>query len=560
VGCGDDTSLPVLTSIAVSPIDPTVAAGQTEQFTAQGKFSNNTTQDLTSDVTWSSSSLPVATITQGLATTYTVGTTTITAALSTAGRVITGSTALTVTSPDLVSIVVIDNSVAVPGPNPVTATIAKGTSHEFLAYGVYTDGGERVLPNTLTSTLTWSSTPLSVATITNVGRANGISAGTATITATADNTEGNAVSGTATLVVTDATLNSIVVSPQVETIAALADLQFTARGLFSDATIQNITADANWASSDTTKATVSNTAPTKGFAAGVAAGRATISASFGSKTGASLLTVSSASLTSIALTPASSGVAIGSTLLLQAVGSYSDGTTDSINLSAAWTVTPSDNSIATVNSVGLVTGIAAGSAIVNAQVGAVSGTAALNVQDVTSVAITPATPTVAQGTQTQFVATATLADATTQDVSGSVTWVSADPTIATISDRLGSAGWATGITPGTVLIEAVLNGKPATAQLTVTNATLSSLAITSPASPANIALGKSQQYVVTGTFSDSTTQDLTNQVTWTSSDPAVAVIDPSGLATSTGVGTTTVTAAGDINGSASTAMQVLTVH
>jgi uncharacterized protein YjdB len=61
-GCGD-ASLPYLTSIAVLPANPSVAAGLTQQFTATGTFSNKTTEDLTALVTWSSSNLPVATIT-----------------------------------------------------------------------------------------------------------------------------------------------------------------------------------------------------------------------------------------------------------------------------------------------------------------------------------------------------------------------------------------------------------------------------------------------------------------------------------------------------------------
>jgi uncharacterized protein YjdB len=527
-------------------------------------------------VTWSSSDPAVATITQGvvsggvatgggLASTLSAGTATIQANFTTPHGDVTGSTTLTVVPPDLVSIVILDSLSVNIGPNPVAATIAKGTSHQFLAYGIYTDGGERILPNSLTTDVTWDSTPATVATISNVGRANGISVGTATITATANNTEGTTMSGTTSLNVTDATLSRIIVSPLVQTIAPLTRLQFAATGVFGDSTTQDFTSDANWASSDTTTATVSNAAVTKGLATGVATGLATISAAFGSQTGNSALSVGG-SLTSIALTPSTSGVAIGSTLPLMAVGTFSDGTTRPINLSATWSVTPSDNSIATVDSVGVVTGVATGTATVQAQVGAVSMTAVLNVQDITSLAIQPpVTPTLAQGTQTQFVATATLADATTQDITSSVTWTSSDPTIATVSDAPGSAGLATAIAPGAVSIGAsfgltATQHQAATQQLTTTNATLSSLAITSPATPADIALGQSQQYVVTGTFSDATTQDLSNQVTWTSSDPTVAVITRSGLAISTGVGTTTVTAAGDINGATATATQDLSVH
>ena len=44
-----------LTSIAVTPANPTVTVGGTQQFTATGKYSDGSTQNLTSQVTWASS-------------------------------------------------------------------------------------------------------------------------------------------------------------------------------------------------------------------------------------------------------------------------------------------------------------------------------------------------------------------------------------------------------------------------------------------------------------------------------------------------------------------------
>ena len=54
----------VLQSIAVTPANPAVAKGLTQQFTATGTFSDNTTQNLTSQVTWASATTSVATITR----------------------------------------------------------------------------------------------------------------------------------------------------------------------------------------------------------------------------------------------------------------------------------------------------------------------------------------------------------------------------------------------------------------------------------------------------------------------------------------------------------------
>src|SRR5206468_663501 len=87
-----------LTSLAVTPTNPSIVTGGTQQFTATGTFSDGSTQDLTTSVTWASSVTAVATISnttgsQGRATAVGTGSTTISA---TSGSV-SGSTVLTVT-------------------------------------------------------------------------------------------------------------------------------------------------------------------------------------------------------------------------------------------------------------------------------------------------------------------------------------------------------------------------------------------------------------------------------------------------------------------------------
>jgi plastocyanin len=73
-----------LRSIAVSPSNPTIGLGGTQQFKATGTLSDNSTEDLTSQVTWASASPAVATITStgGLATGVAAGTSIITASLN----------------------------------------------------------------------------------------------------------------------------------------------------------------------------------------------------------------------------------------------------------------------------------------------------------------------------------------------------------------------------------------------------------------------------------------------------------------------------------------------
>ena len=84
-----------LTSIAVTPVNSTLGIGNTVAFAAVGTFSDNSTQNISSQVTWASNNPTVATIsTSGLATGVTVGTSTITATMGS----VMGSTPLTVST------------------------------------------------------------------------------------------------------------------------------------------------------------------------------------------------------------------------------------------------------------------------------------------------------------------------------------------------------------------------------------------------------------------------------------------------------------------------------
>ena len=86
-----------------------------------------------------------------------------------------------------------------------------------------------------------------------------------------------------------------------------------------------------------------------------------------------------------------------------------------------------------------------------------------------------------------------------------------------------------------------------TTTLTVTAAALTSIAVT-PTS-ASIIAGGTQPFTATGTYTDGSTQDLTNSVAWSSSNTGVATINNTGLATAQGSGMTTIGAtSGSVHG------------
>jgi len=96
-GGGENTSNATLTALSITPTNLSIAKDTTQQFTATGTYSDNTTKDLTTSVNWSSSDPSVATISNaGLATTGGTGGTTI--LIKDPSTAVSSSTNLTVTT------------------------------------------------------------------------------------------------------------------------------------------------------------------------------------------------------------------------------------------------------------------------------------------------------------------------------------------------------------------------------------------------------------------------------------------------------------------------------
>jgi hypothetical protein len=155
-----------------------------------------------------------------------------------------------------------------------------------------------------------------------------------------------------------------------------------------------------------------------------------------------------------------------------------------------------------------------------------------------SITVIPASAQIAAGTSLKFTASGTFSDGSVATTLSGVSWKSSKPQFASIR----SSGLAHGKKAGTVTITATSSGISGTATLIVGTGTLVSVAI-SPANP-SITVGSTQQFTATGTFSDTSTQDITFNTHWSSSAANVATIAnaPSvgGLATTTGIGVTTI--------------------
>lgn len=132
------------------------------------------------------------------------------------------------------------------------------------------------------------------------------------------------------------------------------------------------------------------------------------------------------------------------------------------------------------------------------------------------------------------------------DVTASVSWVSSDPAVATVS----LTGLVTAVGAGTATITGTLDGQTVTLMVTVTSATLNpnGLSITTP--PLTLAAGLTAQLAANGSYDDGSNLDVTASVSWTSSAPAVATVSPSGLVTAVAPGSATIT--GSLNGETAT--------
>ncbi len=531
-----------LKQIAVTPAAPTIAKGTSLQLAATGTYSDNSTQDLTLQVSWTSSDMTVATVDgSGVVSAIGPGTADLTA---TSGMV-SGVAHLKVTAATLTAIAV----------EPANPTLAKGTTQQLAAIGTFSDQTTQ----DLTDAVDWSSSDKNVASVAQGGLASAVNPGMATVTAR-DPQSG--VMGATSLTVSAATLKAIVVTPPNPQVAKGTMPQFTAIGTYSDNSTQDLTAQAAWASSDGNVATVSNAMGSAGKATTVAVGMTTISATVGNVGGSTVMTVTAATLQSIAVSPLAPSVAAGSTVQFAAVGTYSDNSTQDLTAQATWA--SSDGNVASVSnamgSAGLASTAAPGKTTISATAGNVTGSTALTVTAATlkSIDVTPANPSVAKGSSQQFTATGTYSDNSTLDLTTQVTWASSDKNVATVSNAMGSAGLASTASAGTASISATLGNVTGATTLTVTAAVLQS--ITVAPGMATIAKGTQQAFTATGHYSDQSTQDLTTQVTWSSSDGNVASVT-NGVATGVGVGNATIGAAkGNVSGSASLTVSAATLQ
>jgi hypothetical protein len=272
------------------------------------------------------------------------------------------------------------------------------------------------------------------------------------------------------LTVTTATLASIAVTPENRSIANGTKQQFTATGTYSDSSTHDITDRVTWSSSSEEVASISNAVGSRGLATAAGLGTTTISATFSGKTGSTQLTVTAATLVSIAVTPANPSLPRGLTQQFVATGTYTDGSTQVLTNTVSWSSSDASvASIANAGSPGLATALAVGSTTIKAVSGSVSGSTTLTVTSaiLVSISVQPASVAMPQSSTRQFTALGTFSDSSVVDLTTQVTWTSSDANVVAISNAARSQGLATALAPGSVTITATKGAVTGTASASV---------------------------------------------------------------------------------------------
>lgn len=249
---------------------------------------------------------------------------------------------------------------------PSNPEVLKGATVQLAATGTFDDGKAHALDGPIS----WQTSKPGVATIDLQGIVTGAGVGAAQVSATCQG-----ITGTTTVKVDAPALLGITVTPNPTSLPAGESEQLSAVGNFSDGSTQNLTQSVNWSSS-TAVASVNS----GGTVVAQSVGTTTIGATSGSVTGSASLTVTPAVVTAINVLPATSSMIPEGTRQLQAMGTMSDGSTQDMTRTLAWSST--QPGIARVSSGGLVSALQVGTATILAQSSDLTGSAAITVTPV----------------------------------------------------------------------------------------------------------------------------------------------------------------------------------
>jgi len=257
---------PVEPSLDLTPTSQTLIVGQALQLTVTRRFPGGPLEDVTANVTYTSSNRVIAAVGDR--------------GVLTPGGSQTGTVVIKVFDPSsnatsLASFTVVDAQITSIDISPSVLVMTRSTPpRAFIATARFNNGTTREV----TDEVLWSSTNTAAAIVGNSqidrGVVSAVADGDTSILATDAKT---GIAGRATVFVTggSAVLQALVLTPNPAKVAVGMNLEMTAVGVYSDGSTKNLTKSVTWSSSRTDAAVIDSS----GVVTGVAVGDTTVSAS-----------------------------------------------------------------------------------------------------------------------------------------------------------------------------------------------------------------------------------------------------------------------------------------
>jgi hypothetical protein len=346
------------------------------------------------------------------------------------------------------------------------------------------------------------------------------------------------------LIVNKNNLESIAIEPANTEAYANEKIHFKARGFYSDQSNKDISTTVDWSVGNEGIAKINS----KGWLTTLSPGNTTITAkssSFKDVT-ETQITVKGGTLTDLKMSSNDIDVIVGLKKQLVVIGTYSDGTNKEITNDCDWTSDkPNFATVDDNDNKGLVRGVAVGETTVTARLSgkSVSSTITVNAPKITKIKVEPDALLLAKGYSHQLQAFASFDNNTTTNITNSVTWKSADTSLATIH----SSGDVLALKQGDTLITATFEKQSGQSKIKIAAPILKSMTISPFPRVPELIVNMPQQFIAIGIFSDGEELNLTNNVTWKSNDANIASIEAggihAGLVTPHTTGNITITAA-----------------
>lgn len=266
-------------------------------------------------------------------------------------------------------------------------------------------------------------------------------------------------------------LVSLSVSAEETVLDVSSQRQLTATATNASGTTSDFTSRVNWSSSDAAVASVTGS----GMVNALAAGTATITASFGSLSDTLDVTVSDADLVTIDVTSAEVSVNECQNIQLAATGNYDDGTQRNLTELVTWSAANSSlgEFISTTGSEGLLRTFDSGSLTTSASYDGQTGSADVTINDsILTMALSPTAFSLENGTSQNFIATASYSNGTTADVSDNAQWSVVDSGsgtgIGSVDNTYPDKGTFTASAVGDILLQVECGQVSTNTSVTVT--------------------------------------------------------------------------------------------